>query len=135
MMDDLHGMKMRVTCKKDEILERLRINRAKHSKIVKEAREGYVKKAKAELGKKLLKLEQGKLVRLHFTLAVPSNHTKEYDTAIHMLEMHIGETIELGASEVRQFIEDKWDWQQQFIYGNAAYSGTAAAMVDDLEED
>ena len=126
-------MKMRVMCDRDEVLEKLKENRAKHTKIVKEAREGYVKKAKEALANKLLQLEQGKIVRLQFSLSVPSNHTKEYNTAITMLELHTEDTIELGANEVRQFIEDKWDWQQQFIYGNAAYSGTAAALKDGFE--
>jgi len=125
------GSNMRVTCKTSEVLKKVRVNREKHSKIVNEAREGYVEKAKTALAEKMEKLKEGKIVQLYFSLQVPEDHTKEYDTVIKMLEMHQNETIELTANEVSNFIEDDWGWKDHFLRNNAVYSQTATELCED----
>lgn len=118
---------MEVECDKKAVLDKVRSNREGHAKIVVEARAGFVEKAKEMLTEKLDLLKQGKLSELSVHLSSPADHMREYDTVIRMLEMHTEETITLGGEEVRMFIEDNWDWSDQFIAVNAAYSGTAAA--------
>ncbi len=117
---------MKVNCNTAEVLAALRANREKHIKIVKEANEGYLKKAEVELSNKIEKIKAGKVVSLQFSLKMPEDHTEEYDTAIKMLEMHTGAEIELSSNEVRKLIEDKWDWKGSFLSNNAIYSATAA---------
>jgi hypothetical protein len=124
-----------IQAKRDEVLAILKKNRSEHAKIVQEARAGYCDKAMTELAKRLEKLKSGKITSLAFALKMPVDMTSTYDTAIKMLELHTEATIQLGGSEVRNFIEDKWDWSREFYVSNSAYSGTARAAVGTIEED
>jgi hypothetical protein len=124
-----------ITAKKDEVLKILRKNRELHAKIVQEARAGYCDKAGQELSKRLDRLKHGKITSLVFALKMPVDQTSVYDTAIKMLEMHTGETISLSGGEVRNLIEDKWDWSHEFYVSNSAYSGTAQARFGEVAED
>jgi len=125
------AMNMTVTCKTREVLTAIKKNREQHAKIVEEARVGYIEKAKEALVKKLDKLKSGKMVQMYIGLGLPEDHSEEYDTVIKMLEMHTGDTIELSANEVRQFIEDKWQWRDNFLRNNAVYSQSATALCND----
>jgi hypothetical protein len=116
------GITMNVNCKKDQILERLRANLESHSKLVKEAREGYVKKASEELEKRLAQVKEGKISGLTFSLTAPKDYSSVYRTTIGMLEAHTGEDITLSATEYRQLIEDDWDWIHDFLVSNSLYS-------------
>ena len=117
---------MEVRVNKDVLLERLRKNRDNHAQIVKEARAGYVAKAQETLKKRLDELVSGKLVSLRFSLEVPIDQTKEYDTVIGMLTMSTEDTLVLSATEYRCLVEDNWGWKQSFMLSNAPYSVTAA---------
>jgi hypothetical protein len=121
MMNHL-GISMSITCKKSEVLARLKTNRDQHTQLVKEAREGYVAKAQEELIKKLGLLKEGKIVGLSFTLKVPKDFTTVYNTTIGMLEAHTKEEIDLTADEYRHLMEDSWDWTRDFIASNVSYS-------------
>lgn len=122
-MQMLYGMN--VMAKRDEVLTALRQNREEHASIVKEAREGYVEKARAQVEKRLGQLKEGKVVSLSFSLSPPQDHTKVYDTAIRMLELDTRETIEMTAEQVRCLVQDQWDWMDQFLVGTSAYSDLA----------
>jgi hypothetical protein len=120
-----------ITAAKSEVLDTLRENRKTHAAIVAEAREGYVDQAKKALEKRLGQLREGKLASLKFSLRVPQDHTKVYDTVITMLEMHTGAEVALNATQVRNLIEDNWDWKRDFLVGSSAYSKRASDMLDD----
>lgn len=124
---------MTIEADRVELLDILRKNRETHRRIVEEARAGYIDKAKAALAKRMKQLEEGKLTSLMFSLQRPEDHTREYDTAIKMLEMHRGDTISLTASQVQCFVQDEWSWKSHFIGIARNYSQTANALVD--EED
>jgi hypothetical protein len=134
MMGSL-GISMKVKCKKDVILAKLKANLETHAKLVVEAREGYTKKAREELKKLLGKVDEGKINNLTFTLRAPKDYSSVYKTTISMLEDHVGTEIELEASEYRMLVEDEWDWVRDFAVGNSAYStGTRAyAMSKGLD--
>lgn len=120
--------KLTITADVPGLLAKLRDNREAHAAIVVEAREGYIESAKVALSEKLAKLRTGDLVSLIFSLSPPQDYTKEYDTAIRMLEWTTDKTIELSASDFRRFVEDEWDWMEHFLISNAPYSGTAAKL-------
>jgi len=127
----MHMMReMNITAKRDEVLAKLRENRKTHATIVAEAREGYVTKARAALEKRLAQIREGKIVSLVFELRPPVDHTKTYDLAIQMLELHQGEQIELTADQVKQLVMDDWDWTENFLVSNRGYSQRAAEMYD-----
>lgn len=126
---------LKVIASTEDTLQILRENREKHLKIVKEARDGYLKDAKRKLTEKLTAVAEGKVRDFSIHLRPPQDHTKEYDTVIEALEMHIEDCIELTAEQIRNFVQDKWDWSYHFFVENAAYSATAAAMnVEDLND-
>lgn len=128
-MRHLLGIKMEVICNTADVLAKVTINRDEHAQIVKEARAGFVVRAKEALTEKLDLLKAGKLTSLQVNLNPPQDYTSEYDTIIQMLKMHTASEITLGADEVRMFIEDKWDWTEQFLGSNSIYSGTARAKL------
>ena len=116
---------MTITANRDELLIKLRENRDEHGQIVAEAREGYMKRAHEALKKRLSQLGEGKIVSLHFSLQPPQDHTRVYDTAIRMLELHTEETITLTAQQVRHLEMDEWDWMDSFLETASRYSGLA----------
>jgi hypothetical protein len=121
MMQHL-GINMRIKCKVAELVSTLKVNRENHTRLVKEAREGYVTRAQEELTRKLGLLKEGKIVALAFALKVPKDFTTVYDTTIGMLERHTEPEIEISADEYRHLVEDNWDWTRDFIGSNSAYS-------------
>jgi hypothetical protein len=125
---------IRMTTKVDrlKLLETLRANRAKHAKIVAEAREGYIAKAQQSLTKRLAMLKEGQLVALTFTLKPPVDYTETYDNSIAMLEWNVESEVELEADEFRQLVRDEWDWTTDFLNSNSRYSGTAMSWLNDL---
>lgn len=116
---------------KEDLLKVLIDNRAKHSKIVTEARKGYTEKARAALKRKLDDIETGKIVALDFSLRPPVNYTDVYDTAILMLEMHTDDTVILEANEFRNLVQDQWDWTSDFYATNKQYSMSASATAEE----
>ncbi len=121
-MNALYGLS--ITANKNKILETLKKNREEHHKIVVEARAAYVDQAKKVVEKKLAALREGKVVALTFSLAAPLDYTTVYDTAINALELHTGDTIDLSADQVRNLVDDTWDWTHQFTASNSMYSET-----------
>lgn len=103
------------------VLDRLRENRANHKDFVLEAWNGYEAAILSELNYLRDLIQKDRRSNIRITLPQPVDHTDEYDTIIGMLEMSEEHTISLGAIEYRSYIEDKWDWKQQFIGTNSRY--------------
>lgn len=120
-----HNLAIRANCSTLVVREALMRNKEQHAKIVAEARIGYLNKATEALTDRLEQIADGKIVALHFDLVPPADYTEEYDTAIQMLRLHQDPEIELSFTEVRMFIEDKWDWSDGFFATNAVYSDSA----------
>ena len=126
----VQSMDMKIEASKKELLVILKNNRETHKKILSEAREGYIKAARAAIEHKLDELRTGECVRLTFHLSPPQDYTATYDTVIKMAELHQADTITLSANEVRCLMMDEWDWMDQFLVMNKAYSGLANAYAD-----
>jgi hypothetical protein len=129
-MNMLLGMKIKA--KKSEVLHAIRTNLMAHTKIVREAQEGYVAAAKKALTERLEQLQSGKIASLSFRLSPPQDHLEDYRTALQMLELDVSELVELTAQQVECLIRDKWDWKQQFLAINSAYSNEARAEIGAL---
>jgi hypothetical protein len=133
---DMNRISMKVMCKRDDVLKELRKNRENHINIYMEAKEAYLKEAieyideafdeLSDIRESLKKGEYKTLLRIDRPdFSMPTNHTYVYDTAIQMLEMHTEKTIELTSGEVRNLIQDMWDWQEQFLSVATQYSHSA----------
>lgn len=132
-MQALYGLS--IIANKKEVLDTLRKNREEHKSIVAEARVAYVKKAEAAVMKKLDQLRSGKVISLAFQLTVPLDYTTVYDTAIRALELHTGDTIQLSADQVRNLIDDIWDWTGQFTSSNSLYSEKLRKKYENLDSE
>lgn len=116
---------MSVKCDVVGILATIEENRKRHASIVEEAKRGYLEKAEKALTEKLEKIKGGEVVNLYFNIPEPVSYLSTYDTAIKMLKLHKEPIIELNSNEVRQLIEDKWDWSRKFWDTNMNYSQAA----------
>ena len=126
-----HGdISMTVKVEREKLLDTLRKNRERHAKIVKEAQEGYKTKAIEALRSKLNEFTAGKIAYLQFNLQPPLDQTKQYDTAISMLEWSKDETVELESNEFRKLVMDEWDWMNSFLQSNSMYSTEAARCLE-----
>jgi hypothetical protein len=106
---------------------RLKENRASHELVYKEAVEGYQKKAIEFLKNKLEEIQKTPTVNIYASLHVPSNHLKEYDRAILMVDQSLDLVVELSEEDYSKYIQDNWSWTREFYDSNSSYSSTAAA--------
>jgi hypothetical protein len=121
-----------ITANKAEILDKLRKNRETHAAEAAEAREGFKKKAAAELHKRARLIAKGKSHDVFFNLPYPQDYTEKYDSTIRMLELHQSETIALDESQYQQYVEDNWSWTGHYVGSNAMYSASVAAKIRSL---
>lgn len=119
------NIRMTTVVPKEKLLATLQANLKRHATIVQEARDGYIKKARAALETRLEALRQGKLVALTFQLTPPADYSEVYRNAISMLEWNTSDAVELQADEFRQLVHDEWDWTDSFLMSNSAYSRTS----------
>lgn len=107
---------------RDELLEVLGENRSKHRGMFEEAVTGYRERVIAELEEHIASIRDGKVSRVVVNLPAPKDHTKDYDRAIRMVEMHQDDTITLDSETFRMFVMDEWDWKAEFLQTNARYT-------------
>jgi hypothetical protein len=119
-----------ITVQKAELLAALQKNREGHRKIFEEALDGYHKEAVRVLEGQLALAKANKKVNAHIMISRPSDQTKDYDRAILMVEMSVGDTITLSEMDFANYVMDDWSWKDQFLTSNRAYSQTAAFMAD-----
>lgn len=123
-----------ITVKKDELLATLKANRDAHRKIFEEALEGYRTEAIRLLEEHIDRIKSGKPKRVYVTIPYPEDHTEDYDNAIAMLEMDIGDTIQLDEESFLHYVRDQWQWKRQFLTSNAFYSATAASLTEEDDD-
>ena len=115
---------------KARLITILKENLDKHTKIFLEAQESYREAVIHELDSMLKDARAGKKIRKSLTLIEPVNQTKDYDTALKMLEMSLDDTVTLHTQEFQQYVLDDWSWKQQFTTANIGYSKTLQNMGD-----
>jgi hypothetical protein len=120
---------------KAELLKQVEANRNLHGVIFKEAMVGYRKEATRQLKRRLDDMEQAKLPKsVAFSLYAPADHTKDYDNAIAMIRMAVGETMEIDEAGFNQFVMDDWQWKQAWVNVSNQYSATSRATYG-VEDD
>ena len=117
-----------ILVKKSTLIEKLKKNRAAHHKIFEEALVGYRKQAIKLLDQQLKRAKSGKKFHTYIVLTVPQDQTKDYDRAIGMLAMDLSDEVALSENDYRCYVLDEWNWKDQFLSTNSAYSRTASAM-------
>lgn len=110
-----------ITVNKEALLAALRTNRDKHHDVFERAVVKFRAQVVEKLDSMIQQLRNGKTPNLYVGLPVPEEHTDDYDRNIHMLEMHIGETIELSEEAFMRLVEDEWGWNAAFASNTASY--------------
>jgi hypothetical protein len=111
-----------VKVKREELLTKVRANRDAHRTLFLKAHEGYRKLVIEELDRMLKDAKEGLRIQRSVTLTEPSNHVKDYDRVITMLEMSVDDTITLEAHDFDRYVMDNWDWSRFALATNTAYA-------------
>lgn len=115
-----------ITVDLNELLTRLKENRAGHAQAYAKAWEGYMKVTREELEDKLARIKAGKPIDRFLGGSPPEDHTKDYDVVIEMLVMSVGNTLSLTQGQFRQYVQDDWGWKEQWTTSNTAYLAAAS---------
>lgn len=109
-----------VTVQRSVLLDKLITNRKEHRDVFLQAQEKFREAVIARLDVMLADARSGKRVPQYVGLEAPTDHTKDYDRVIAMVDMSVSDTIELTAGDFRQYVMDEWSWARQF--GNTVSS-------------
>lgn len=120
-----------ITVNTEKLLEIVKENRHTHKNEYTEAYSVYRDKLLEEVRNKLFEAENDRRenrINPNFRteLIEPTEHLDEYDTVIGMLDLHIGELIELSMHDYQQYVQDKWTWKETFSITNSMYSDGGA---------
>lgn len=120
----------RITVEKAQLLAKLEQNRTDHRAIFEEALEGFKAEVTGELEQTLVRLRSGLYRDVRISRPVPVDHTRDYDRAIEMVKMAIGDEITLTEEDFASYVMDDWGWQGQFLR-NVYGSGRARTKFSD----
>jgi hypothetical protein len=122
----------KVNVKKTDLLDILVKNRTEHRDIFLKAMEKFRELYAKELTKQLKAAQSGGPlnVRRFYALVEPKDYTSEYDRVIKMLEMSVDDSVEIGADEFQNFVQDIWSWSREWAISNSGY--TRSAKFDGL---
>jgi hypothetical protein len=118
-----------VTVKKDELIDVIKKNRAKHEAEFEEAKKGFRATVITLSAKLHAEATEGRDIdRIELTnLPEPLSHLKEYDKILRMLEMSVASEISISQHQFEWYVLDEWDWQHHFKAVAATYHGGAVA--------
>jgi len=113
---------MKSKINKSTLIKTIQKNRDSHRAIFEKAIKAYQKKLEKILLDKLEQVKKGSKIKTYFNLPEPEDHTKDYDRVLQMLEMEVGDTIELEENEFSQFVMDNWVWKNEWVNNTLAYT-------------
>ena len=125
------GLERVVTVEKSELLSVLAKNRSEHAIEYAEAVAGYTVKVRERLRSALNRAEsQASCTKdLDISLNAPISYDKEFERAIRMFEMDVGDQVELSITDFNEYIMNQWNWQRSFVVSNAEYSSALSTKA------
>jgi len=117
-----------INMKREQLLQVVRENLAKHIADYLESVEDY-KKLALQIVQANLKLAKtgdlSELAKVKTLPAPPVTYEAEYKKAVRMLELSVDDVIEVEEDVFNQLVLDEWSWKRQWSMSNAIYkSGT-----------
>lgn len=112
-----------ITVKRQELIEKLRANRAAHRSIFEEATKVYRERAIKELDAMLDAARRGDQIARSLSLPLPEDHTDDYDRVIGMLEMEVADVVKITEEQFRCYVQDQWGWIGSFGRNTRSYTG------------
>lgn len=116
-----------ITVKRQDLLEKIKVNALAHRDIFLKAQERYRALAIEEMDKALEEAKAGKRIKRALMLIEPQDHTHDYNLVIRMLEMSIDDKVEITQQEFAMYVLDDWGWKHQWKASTEAYT-VAGAM-------
>lgn len=110
-----------VRINKGDLVEKLTANRKNHRAQFEKAFEGYRQECIKLLTENLNLLKDGRNIVVKFYEQAPEDHTDDYDTILNMLNMSVDTSIELTHQEFQQYVEDNWNWRENWAASNMKY--------------
>lgn len=111
-----------VNVNKQDLLDTLRSNRAKHVDTFEQVLEDYRTRAVMLLEEHIDRIRSGAVESVSVILPPPRNYEDEYDQAIAMVEWEQDDVIRLDSHTFAQWVMDQWRWKRDFNETVATYS-------------
>lgn len=112
-----------------DLIKILRKNRKKHKKEFVEARLEWRKKATRALQKAADKAKSSNGEKITewplAKLPKPTHHLHSYDDLLVQLEMEVRDTVTLTPREIRSYVQDIWEWHDQWVGTQSLYSNAS----------
>lgn len=101
---------------RDQLLDKVRENRANHESAYQEASRIYRQEAAQWYRGEAERIEQDSDLapRKHCPLPVPQSYVSHYDRAIRMLEWSIDSAVPVDEQTFAQLVLDDWDWSGEW---------------------
>ena len=103
-----------VTVNRDEFLVEVTANREAHREVFEEALEGFHRRLKAELDRRVRDLKAGRHINQYLGLPEPEDHTDDYDRILTMARMSVDDVLELTQEDFAMYVMDQWHWKGAF---------------------
>lgn len=110
-----------ITVKRDDLLATLKTNRENHRDTYERAFAAYRDHAIARLEAMLDTAKGGGDIAQSLNLAVPQDHTDDYDRVIALMEWEQNATITLSEQDFARYVLDRWEWSGAFAATNSSY--------------
>ena len=114
---------------KELVLGSLKDQLADHKDILEEAWEGFAAEAQKTLTNVLASIEKGTRAAVKVYILAPSDHTREIELAIAMLDASTDTHVDLDSQDFANYVLGHWDWADRFLVSNAKYSTMAAGAM------
>jgi hypothetical protein len=119
-----------ITVNKNELIATLRDNRQNHREIFEKALVVFREKVIEAFERRLDDAKNGRKIDTYIALPQPEDHTKDFDTAISMLEWETGERVKLSRRDFLRYVKNQWEWEASFAANTVSYS----AQLDAAEQ-
>lgn len=114
---------------KDDLLTAIKTNLNAHRSEFETAIAGYEAEALKRTKDLVKQLKNGERPNLTIHLAIPMDHTKDYERIIRMLEMSQESVVVLDEHDFAQYVQDDWAWKNQFHLTNSSYMSAGSAAL------
>lgn len=113
---------MKTKMSKVVLMKALIGNRDLHAGEWEKAMDGYLKECEYWLTEQLALVHASEEPNMYCELQKPISHDQDYTTVIAMLEHTVEATIELDQRQYRSYVENNWEWREQWALSNSRYS-------------
>lgn len=110
-----------VRMNKSNLLEIVRVNRAKHLLEYEEAVKDYLLAVATVAKHNLDEVTANRITNMKHLPVTPNTFETDYNRAIRMLELSVDTAVEIDEQVFKQLVLDEWSWKHSFSVSNSSY--------------